>query len=598
MKKLSSLFLMMALVGFSFAQPCTKLFISEYFESYGNNKSIEIYNPTFGPKNLSGYKLLLFVNGGTSVSTFNLSGTIPAKGTYVVSNTSATAVIKALSDTVSGVIAFNGNDPVALVYGSDTLDIFGKIGVSTNILVNGVDSAYNKTFVRNASVQEGTKDWSVGINQWTTYAFNDSSYLRKHTMSSCAAPADTIAGFGAAALTTTESAGVYNLNVYLNQPVGAAKSATVTLTGFGNGGAATDVNSFTTQTVNFTAGSVSAVVPVTITDDLLKEGTETFTFTLSAPSAGLLLGTDNTVVLSVLDNDSVVVAPTLPFYKIGVITTNDASGVADSNNVRCYTSGVVYGNNFRKFGLGFYINDHTGGIYPFSSSKTYGYVPTEGDSVVVLGRVSQYFGFTEFLLDSVIKISSGNGLLAPIVLTAKPTETHESSLVRVNGLTYTSGWSNSGSGFTVRASKGASTYFIRIDSLTSAYGTPAPTSPFDVIGLVSQYDTGAPFDFGYDINVRYAADIIRTTGINDANDNVLAAVYPNPNNGEFTILLNTEANDAVVKLYDVLGNLVADEKRLVLNNAITFKTSLNNGFYYGVVETLNSRQKFKIELIK
>jgi predicted extracellular nuclease len=112
MKKLSSLFLMMALVGFSFAQPCTKLFISEYFESYGNNKSIEIYNPTFGPKNLSGYKLLLFVNGGTSVSTFNLSGTIPAKGTYVVSNTSATAVIKALSDTVSGVIAFNGNDPM------------------------------------------------------------------------------------------------------------------------------------------------------------------------------------------------------------------------------------------------------------------------------------------------------------------------------------------------------------------------------------------------------------------------------------------------------------------------------------------------------
>jgi hypothetical protein len=27
--------------------------------------------------------------------------------------------------------------------------------------------------------------------------------------------------------------------------------------------------------------------------------------------------------------------------------------------------------------------------------------------------------------------------------------------------------------------------------------------------------------------------------------------------------LNTEANDAVVKLYDVLGNLVAEEKRLV-----------------------------------
>ncbi len=598
MKKLSSLLLMMALVGLSFAQPCTKLFISEYFESYGNNKAIEIYNPTFGPKSLSGYKLLLFVNGGTSVNTFNLSGVIPAKGTYVVANPSASAGIKAKADTVSGVIAFNGNDPIALVNGTDTLDIFGKIGVSTNILVNGVDSAFNSTFVRNASVQEGTKDWSVGINQWTKYAMNDSSYLHNHTMTSCAAPTDTVAGFTTAALTTTESAGVYNLNVFLNQPVSAAKSATVTLTAFGNGGTAADVNNFTSQTINFTAGSASAVVPVTITDDLLKEGTETFTFTLSAPSTGLLLGTDKTVVLSILDNDSVVVPPSLPFYKIGVITTNDINGVADSNNVRCLTSGVVYGNNFRKFGLGFYINDHTGGIYPFSSSKTYGYVPTEGDSVVVQGKVSQYFGFNEFLLDTVIKISSGNGLLAPIVLTAKPNENHECKLVRVNGLTYTSGWTNAGSGFTVKAAKGASTYYIRIDSLTTAYGTPVPTSPFDVIGLVSQYDTGAPFDFGYDINPRYAADIIRTTGINDANDYVHAAVYPNPNNGEFTILLNTEANDAVVKLYDVLGNLVAEEKHLVTNNAITFKTNLNNGFYYGVVETLNSRQKFKIELIK
>ena len=63
-------------------------------------------------------------------------------------------------------------------------------------------------------------------------------------------------------------------------------------------------------------------------------------------------------------------------------------------------------------------------------------------------------------------------------------------------------------------------------------------------------------------------------------------------------MLNTDANDAVVKLYDVLGNLVAEEKRLVANNAITFKTSLNNGFYYGVVETLNSRQKFKIDQLQ
>lgn len=78
--------------------------------------------------------------------------------------------------------------------------------------------------------------------------------------------------------------------------------------------------------------------------------------------------------------------------------------------------------------------------------------------------------------------------MAPIVLGAKPTEDEESYLVRVNGLTYTSGWTNSSIGFTVIANKGATKYYIRIDSLTTAYGTPAPGS-FDVIGLVDQYDT-------------------------------------------------------------------------------------------------------------
>lgn len=56
--------------------------------------------------------------------------------------------------------------------------------------------------------------------------------------------------------------------------------------------------------------------------------------------------------------------------------------------------------------------------------------------------------------------------------------------------------------------------------------------------------------------------------------------------------------EAVVKLYDLLGNLVAEEKHLIQNNALTFRTNLGNGFYYGVVETQKDRMKFKMELIK
>lgn len=46
-----------------FAQDCSNLFISEYVEGTGNNKAIEIYNPTGNPINLDGYRLIRWDNG-------------------------------------------------------------------------------------------------------------------------------------------------------------------------------------------------------------------------------------------------------------------------------------------------------------------------------------------------------------------------------------------------------------------------------------------------------------------------------------------------------------------------------------------------------
>lgn len=50
-----------------FAQSdCSDLFISEYLDGYGNNKALEIYNPTSQPINLSAYSIARFSNGSTS----------------------------------------------------------------------------------------------------------------------------------------------------------------------------------------------------------------------------------------------------------------------------------------------------------------------------------------------------------------------------------------------------------------------------------------------------------------------------------------------------------------------------------------------------
>ena len=76
------------LSAMTFAQDCTELFISEYVEGVGNNKALEIYNPTASPIDLSQYFVARISNGATiggltSLYTVQLSGTIQPYDVYV-----------------------------------------------------------------------------------------------------------------------------------------------------------------------------------------------------------------------------------------------------------------------------------------------------------------------------------------------------------------------------------------------------------------------------------------------------------------------------------------------------------------------------------
>lgn len=604
-KHLLSLTLLCAAVVQLIAQPCTKPFFSEYIEGTSNNKALEIYNPSSSPVDLSTYKIFQWRNGIDSVwSSISLSGTLAPHATFVVANPSADTVIKNRAQLLTGTLNFNGDDAMGLFSGTDTLDV---IGVRRDSAVWTVDTADTKdnTLIRKPTIQEGDVNWTTAKLGWTAYPVNYFSNLGQHTMNPCAAPLDTTVSMSGDA-SVAENSGNYTLTLYLGQATAANKTIDVVFKGSPNGGTGADIGNFTSTTATFTAGNTTTTVSIPVTDDAIAEGDEIFNFVLRNPSGGVLLG-DSTFNLTILMSDSVIPTPVLPFYQIATIHgENQTTFAADSNNVRCRIGGVVYGINYRRNGLGFYIHDHSGGIYIYSPTKTFGYTVTEGDSINVQGRVSQFMGFTEFgFLDTVIKINSGNGLLNPMVLSAKPDEPEESYLVRVNGLTYSSGWTNSGSGFTVKATKGgtgsANTYYIRIDSLTSAYGTPAPTV-FDVIGLVSQYDTGAPYDFGYDINVRSAADIIRYNGINDVQDRLDVAIYPNPNNGKVYINAMLEATgDLDVKLYDLAGTLVYAQKRNGNKGENRFALELeqaSSGLYVLELESNGKISRNKISINK
>lgn len=146
---------------FATAQTPTDLFFSEYVEGSGNNKALEIYNPTNQTIDLSVYYVLRFSNGSSTFAeggATRLSGTLAPYQTFVLVNgqTSSTSsspacspVLQALADQLDGAYPaptyMNGNDAMALVKTPNgetpnadmsnvtSVDLFGQIGLGATI---------------------------------------------------------------------------------------------------------------------------------------------------------------------------------------------------------------------------------------------------------------------------------------------------------------------------------------------------------------------------------------------------------------------------------------------------------------------------------
>jgi hypothetical protein len=601
MKKIASLFSAMLFTAATFGQ--CGLFISEYVEGSSFNKAVELYNPTNLPINLNGYSLMQYNSGTThQVYTFALDGIIASKGTYVIVGSQANATFKSKADTLTGnsVLAFNGDDPIILVKGTDTLDAVGKWGD------NITDTLFlrNSSLVRKATISQGNKMWAVGATDWNVFG-TDVESLGAHTMTAtCPNPTDTTIQIIGNAVTVGESSGTYKITVALNQAVHASTISASVVFKSSSPAAATlaDIGNFTTANITFAPNVAVVEVPVAITNDTLIEGVENFTFALRNISVNVTSTVDTLFTLSIAANDSVVAPPPgIPFYTIDKLKDYNVDGIADSLGVRCMTSGVVYGINTKKgSGFQFIIADHTGWIQVYSPVKDFGYSVNEGDSVVLQGKVDQYFGMTQMsYLDTLYKVGV-NGLQTPLVLSTPMAEDNESQLIRINNCTLPtpSQWTNTAPGFTFTAAKGGTTYRVRIDSLTTAFGTQAPIGTFDVIGWVSQYDSCNPSCLSfYQLNPRYAADIIRFNSIDEVN-NTSVAVYPNPTTGVFNLLVNLNSDNAEVKVYNLLGSLVYSGSKAIVNNTIKLNTDLANGSYIGYINAGDSKGKFKLEVIK
>lgn len=211
MKK-TLLFVSVMALGTSFAQNCSDLFISEYVEGTGNDKALELYNPTSAAINLTGYRIERFSNGqATSASggILNLTGSVAPYSTFVIANgqtstspssPACSPALQALADQLDGVYPaptyMNGNDAIVLFKNAVIIDIFAKTGdasISTSeswsdeFPYDGSVGAWwtkDQTLVRKATVMTGVSvnpDPFIVTVQWDSLPKDTWTGLGSHT---------------------------------------------------------------------------------------------------------------------------------------------------------------------------------------------------------------------------------------------------------------------------------------------------------------------------------------------------------------------------------------------------------------------------------
>ena len=200
------------LSGVAYGQNCTEIFISEYVEGSGNDKAIELYNPTANAISLSGYRIERFSNGENTSNAggvTNLTGTIQPFSTFVIANgqtvtqgssPAASPALQAMANQLDHAYPaptyMNGNDAIALYKNTVMIDLVGKIGDASMTTADGwgdqppYDGSVgrvwteNHTLIRKATVKGGVTvnpDPFIVNQQWDSLPKDTWTNLGNHT---------------------------------------------------------------------------------------------------------------------------------------------------------------------------------------------------------------------------------------------------------------------------------------------------------------------------------------------------------------------------------------------------------------------------------
>lgn len=238
----------------------------------------------------------LLANGSTD-SNFSLSygPTFSFSQSAVTANESAEVV----NLTIALSEAFPTMSYVSYSTSNGTAQSADYGGGGSQIYINGGVTSYTLSIsIEDDDIYEGNETFTVSL-------YGASAGAGVGTIGTCTVtivsddPQPTI-GFGTNTASVNENEGTVTLAVGLSGPSGAAATVNYA-TSNGTAAAGSDYTA-KSGTVTIPAGSTSANIQVTVTDDIVFEGNETFQVTLTGPG-GATLGTSSATV-TVVDNET------------------------------------------------------------------------------------------------------------------------------------------------------------------------------------------------------------------------------------------------------------------------------------------------------
>jgi hypothetical protein len=316
-------------------------------------------------------------------------------------------------------------------------------------------------------------------------------------------------------------------------------------------------------------------------------------------NAQFLFSVKSTIEPSSLSVDSVTIravstVPVETLYAIQYTTAVPANSPFMNQYVT--TGGIVTAvyNGSTGTQSGYYVQSTNAHAWSAVNVYDYNHIVSMGDSITFTGQVQEYYNETEIAnVNNFTKVSTGNPVPTPTVVAFNniQNEMYEGMLIKAKDISdvrynATSAW------YVFADSTGG---LDTVDNVIYTYPGYTVGKKYTITGVIH-------FEYANWIEPRNIGDIDSihvSAGIREYQNDLGLSVYPNPNNGIFTVSMNVtgDAQKMDVVLTDITGRIIYREELDAHSGQSTLELNtagIAKGTYFLALSNTQSRSVSKV----